>query len=158
MSASNQIDARVTKVLMEALGVEEHEIEPSATFQGDLGAESIDYLDIIFRLEREFMIKIPRGELLAEPLFTRDREIVQDGRLTDQGLALLRTYIPFPDWAGLERDRRLGSIDDVFTVGLLASYLRWKLRGRGAAYTDPDAPAICHSTGFLELSVNSTRI
>ena len=90
MAASNQIDARVTKVLVEALGVEEHDIKPSATLQGDLGAESIDYLDIIFRLEREFMIKIPRGELLAEPLFTGDREIVQDGRVTDEGLALLR--------------------------------------------------------------------
>ncbi len=89
MSASNQIDARVTKVLVEALGVEEHDIKPSRPYKG-IWAESIDYLDIIFRLEREFMIKIPRGELLAEPLFTGDREIVKDGRVTDEGLALLR--------------------------------------------------------------------
>ena len=66
--------------------------------------------------------------------------------------------MPFADWTGLERDRRLGSIDDIFTVGLLASYLRWKLRGSGGAYADPHAPAICHSPGFLESSVNSTRI
>ena len=102
MSASNQMDARVTKVLVEALGVEEHDIKPCEALQRDLGAESIDYLDIIFRLEREFMIKIPRGELLAEPLFTGDREIVKDGRVTDEGLALLRTAHALRrlDWIG----------------------------------------------------------
>jgi acyl carrier protein len=158
MPASNQIDARVTKVLAQALGVEEHDIKPGATLQGDLGAESIDYLDIIFRLEREFVIKIPRGELLAEPLFRGDRKIVQDGQVTDEGLAVLRTHLPFADWTGLERNRRLGSIDDLFTVDLLASYVRWKLRGSGAADSDPHAPATCHSPVFLELSVNSTGI
>ena len=63
MLASNNIHARVTKVLVQALGVEEDDIKPSATLQGDLGAESIDFLDIVFRLEREFMIKIRQGEL-----------------------------------------------------------------------------------------------
>jgi acyl carrier protein len=62
MLASNEIDARIAKVLVEALGVEEEEIKPSATLQRDLGAESIDFLDIIFRLERDFRIKIHQDE------------------------------------------------------------------------------------------------
>ena len=68
MPASNEIYARVTKVLVHALGVEEGDIKPSATLQGDLGAEPIDFLDIMFRLEREFGIKIPLGELFPEPV------------------------------------------------------------------------------------------
>lgn len=133
MPDSQSIDARVTKVLVQALGVEEEDIEPSATLCGDLGAESIDFLDIVFRLEREFAIKIPRGELLAQPLFQPDEEIVEDGRLTDQGLALLRTQMPYADWSDLERNRRLRRTDDLFTVGLLVSYVKWKLgRGTGA--------------------------
>ena len=68
MPDSNEINARLAKLLVQALGVERDEIKPSATLQGDLGAESIDFLDIIFRLEREFRIKIPRGELIMEPV------------------------------------------------------------------------------------------
>ena len=65
MLAQNQVYATVTKVLVEALGVEEDDIKPSATLQGDLGAESIDFLDIVFRLERAFGIRIPKGELFS---------------------------------------------------------------------------------------------
>jgi acyl carrier protein len=60
MPTLDEIDAKVTKVLVHALGVEEDDVKPSATLQGDLGAESIDFLDIMFRLEREFMIKSTR--------------------------------------------------------------------------------------------------
>ena len=72
MPESIDIDARITKVLVQALGVEKDDIKPSATLQGDLGAESIDFLDVVFRLEREFMIRIPRGELLT---YMRSRAI-----------------------------------------------------------------------------------
>src|SRR5947209_18034940 len=85
MSAGEDISARVAEVLVEALNVEEDEIKPTATLQGDLGAESIDFLDIVFRLEREFGIKIPRGELFPESIFQGDPEFVQDGRGTEKG-------------------------------------------------------------------------
>ena len=76
-------------MLVQALGVEEDDIKPSATLQGDLGRESIDYLDIVFRLEQQFGIKIPRGELFPERVFQRGTEIVQGGQVTDEGLAAL---------------------------------------------------------------------
>src|SRR5271170_3752441 len=97
MPTSNEIDARVTKVLVQALGVEEDDITPSASLQRDLGAESIDFLDIVFRLEREFMIKIPQGELISVLVFPGATEIVQDGRVTDEGLAALRSRMPYAD-------------------------------------------------------------
>ena len=156
MPASNEIHARVTKVLVQALGVEEDDIKPSATLQGDLGAESIDFLDIMFRLEREFMIKIPHGELFSELLFQGATEIVQDGQVTDEGLAALRSQMPYADLRDLERDRRLNRIDDLFTVDLLSSYITWKLGESGESDCDLHSPASHHSPEDLTLSVVST--
>ncbi len=66
MAAPDQILTRVTTMLVQALGVDEDDVTPAASLFGDLGAESIDLLDIVFRLEREFAITIPRGELFIE--------------------------------------------------------------------------------------------
>src|SRR4051794_35794773 len=129
MPDSNEISARVAKVLVQALGVENEDIKPSATLQGDLGAESIDFLDIVFRLEREFMIKIRQDELFSEPLMQAGTHIVHDGRVTDLGLDMLRASLPYADLRELERDRRLNSVNDVFTVDLLSNFISWKLRG-----------------------------
>ena len=158
MPASVEISARVTKVLVQTLGVEEDDINPSATLQGDLGAESIDYLDIIFRLEREFRIKIPSGELFPEPASPDDPAFMRDGRVTDEGLAALRSQMPYADLRALERDRRLDRIDDLFTVDLLSRFITWKLGGSGGTDSDAHAPAPHHSPEGLTLSVISTGI
>src|SRR5208337_973788 len=104
---------------VQALGVEEDDIKPSATLQGDLGAESIDFLDIMFRLEQEFGIKIPRGELFFEPVFQGKAGFVQDGHLTAEGLAALRSHMPYANLDNLERDRRPVDVAELFTVNLL---------------------------------------
>ena len=96
MPSQDEIFAKVSATLVEALNVDEEEIKPTSTLQGDLGAESIDFLDIVFRLEREFGIKIPRGELFPESIFQADPEFVQSGKVTDKGLAELRARMPFP--------------------------------------------------------------
>jgi acyl carrier protein len=153
MPDSNEIHARVTKVLVDALGVEEEDIKPSATLRGDLGAESIDFLDIVFRLERAFGIKIRQGELFPESVF-QVTEIVQNGQVTDEGLAVLRARLPFADLRDLERDRRLNQIEDLFTVDLLSSFIAWKLGGS----SDAQAPAVNHCPKELTASFVSTRI
>ncbi|MGB2608821.1 MAG: acyl carrier protein [Isosphaeraceae bacterium] len=140
MPDSNEINARLAKLLVQALGVEGDEIKPSATLQGDLGAESIDFLDIIFRLEREFKLKIPRGELIMEPVSLGNAAYVQDGHLTDEGLAALRSQMPYADLTNFDRDRRLINMNDLFTVNLLASYIRWKLGTGGEAEKDVQPP------------------
>jgi acyl carrier protein len=136
MPASDEIYARVAKVLVQALGVEEDDLKPSATLQGDLGAESIDFLDILFRLEREFRIRIPRGELFPEPVSSDDPAFARDGRVTDEYLAALRSRMPYADLRELKRDRPLSQFNDLFTVGLLVSYIRWQLGGDGQADSD----------------------
>src|SRR5262249_40899874 len=97
MPSQEEIYSKVSATLVEALNVDEDDIKPEATLQGDLGAESIDFLDIVFRLEREFGIKIPRGELFPESIFQGDPEFVQNGRVTDKGLAELRARIDCDD-------------------------------------------------------------
>jgi acyl carrier protein len=142
MPASNDIYATVSKVLVQALGVEEDDITPAATLQRDLGAESIDFLDIVFRLEREFVIKIRQGELFPELVFQGATEIMQDGLVTDEGLAALRSHLPYADLSALESDRRLNRIDDLFTVDLLTNFIAWKLAGSGEADGDLHAPVL----------------
>src|SRR5215469_649558 len=116
MSAAEDISARVAEVLVEALNVEEDEVRPAATLQGDLGAESIDFLDIVFRLEREFGIKIPRGELFPESVFQGNSDFVLEGRVTDRGMGELRSRMPFADLGSFDQDRRLSAVSDLFTV------------------------------------------
>ena len=146
MSADVTVFATVTKVLVEALNVDQDEVTPAATLQGDLGAESIDFLDIVFRLEREFAIKIPRGELFPESVFQGSPEFVRDGRVTDEGMAELRSRMPYADLDRFDHDRRLAAVPDLFTVDLVTRYVAWKL-GRGAATVsrDPAAPDLARS-------------
>ena len=157
MQASNEIHARVTKVLVQALGVEEDDIKPSATLQGDLGAESIDFLDIIFRLEREFTIKIHQDELFPDLVLLGNSTLIEDGRLTDDGLTALCRHMPYADWRKLERDRQLDRIDDLFTVDLVTSYIRWKLAGNSVAKINGSAPAPLSSAADLTLSAIPAR-
>src|SRR5207237_513794 len=105
------------------------EISPDSTLQGDLGAESIDFLDIVFRLEREFGIKIPRGELFPESIFQGDPEFVQNGKVTEKGLAELRSKMPFADRRDVEKNPELSYVNDLFTVELITRYIQGKLDG-----------------------------
>src|SRR3954447_26444525 len=90
MMTQDEIYSKVSETLVEALNVDEDEVKPSATLQGDLGAESIDFLDIVFRLERQFGIKIPRGESFPESIFQGDPDLIQDGKVTEKGLKELK--------------------------------------------------------------------
>src|SRR6516164_10856928 len=141
MPSQDEVFTKVSATLVEALNVDEEEIKPTSTLQGDLGAESIDFLDIVFRLEREFAIKIPRGELFPESVFQGNPEFVREGQVTDQGMAELRSRMPYADLDRFDRDRRLTTVPDLFTVDLVTRYVAWKL-GRGAATVsrDPAAP------------------
>ena len=148
MPTSDEIYGKVLTVLVEALNVDEEEITPTASLQGDLGAESIDFLDLVFRLEREFVIKIPRGELFPESVFQGDPEFVQEGRVTEKGLGELRSRMPYANLDGFDHDRKLSAIPDLFTVDLVARYIAWKL-GQGTAAGSRDNRANGITGDFL---------
>jgi acyl carrier protein len=130
MSAFDEIYDRVARVLVESLNVDQDDLTPTATLQGDLGAESIDFLDVVFRLEREFGIRIPRGELFPESVFQGDPDFVRDGRVTEQGMGELRSRMPYADLSAFGQDRRLTAVPDLFTVSLVVRYVEWKLGQR----------------------------
>src|SRR6201997_2224718 len=127
MPSQGEIYQKVSATLVEALNVDEEEIKPTSTLQGDLGAESIDFLDIVFRLEREFEIKIPRGELFPESIFQGDPEFVQNGKVTDKGLSELRMRMPFADLSDFEKNPQVSRLSDLFTVDLITQYIQGKL-------------------------------
>ncbi len=127
MPTQDEIYTKVSATLVEALNVDEEEIRPTSTLQGDLGAESIDFLDIVFRLEREFGIKIPRGELFPESIFQGDPDFVQNGRVTTKGLDELKARMPFADLGDFEKDPEVSKLSDLFTVELITRYIQGKL-------------------------------
>jgi acyl carrier protein len=131
MLSRETIYQKVAATLAEALNVEEGEVRPTSTLQGDLGAESIDFLDILFRLEREFGIKIPRDELFPEAIFRGDPELVQNGRVTDKGVEELRRRLPFADLSRFEKDPEVDRMSDLFTVDMITRYIRGKLEACG---------------------------
>src|SRR6185295_10470485 len=128
MPSQEEIYQKVSATLVEALNVDEDEIKPTATLQGDLGAESIDFLDIVFRLEREFGIKIPRGELFPESIFQGDPDFVQNGKVTPKGLDELRARMPFADLSSFAKNPEIGKLSDLFTVDLITRYIHGKLQ------------------------------
>ncbi len=127
MPTQAEIFKKVSATLVEALNVDQEEIQPTSTLQGDLGAESIDFLDIVFRLEREFGIKIPRNELFPESIFQGDPDFVMNGKVTEKGLKELREKMPFADIARFEKNPELSAISDLFTVEMIAKYIEGKL-------------------------------
>ena len=127
MPTQEEIYTKVSATLVEALNVDEDEITPTSTLQGDLGAESIDFLDIVFRLEREFGIKIPRGELFPESIFQGDPVFVQNGKVTEKGLNELKTKMPFADLGDFEKNPEVSHLSDLFTVNLITRYIQGKL-------------------------------
>jgi len=124
-----EIYTKVKGTLIDSLNVDEDEVTPESTLQGDLGAESIDFLDIVFRLERGFGIKIPRGELFPESIFQGDPAFVQNGKVTAKGIDELRTRLPFADVEKFADDPQVTKISDLFTVDMIAKYIQGKLNG-----------------------------
>jgi acyl carrier protein len=127
----DEIYKKVQAVLVDALGVDEEEVTPNAVIRDDLGAESIDFLDIMFRLEKAFGIKIPKGEMMPEGL-ANDPNIVQNGNFTPAGLEELKKRMPFSDFTELEKDPKLDNMSKLFTVDMITKYVESKLNAPAA--------------------------
>lgn len=126
MPSRDEILEKVRETLVDALGVDDDEVTEEATLQNDLGAESIDFLDIVFRLEKNFGIKIPRGELFPEGL-TSDASLVTDGKVNDKGLAALREKMPHANVDDFAADPRIENIQSMFTVSMIVNFVERKL-------------------------------
>ncbi len=122
----DEIFAKVQSALEDALGVDDDEVTMDATLVGDLGAESIDFLDIVFKLETAFDIQIPREELSPEDILTNS-QYVQDGVVTADGLAELKKRMPWADLSDFEADPKVQNFGNLLTVGDLCRYVGAKV-------------------------------
>jgi acyl carrier protein len=122
----DEILEQVRETLVEALAVEPDEVTEEASLTGDLGAESIDFLDIVFRLEKTFGLKIPRGELFPEDLLNNP-DYVSNGKLTPVGLQQVKQSMPHADFSKFEQDPDVSKMPDLFTVKTLVNYIESKL-------------------------------
>ena len=123
----DEIFQEIQEVLVDALGVDDDEVTAEATLLGDLGAESIDFLDIVFRLEKAFEIKIPREELFPAENLMNGPEFVNNGKLTERGLTELRNKMPHTDLGAFENDPDISKLGDLFTVDAIVNYVETKL-------------------------------
>lgn len=127
-----EIENGVRDVLCDALGVDAEDVTPVSRIKADLGAESIDYLDIMFRLEKRFTtperpFKIPQGELFPENMLS-DPTLVDNGKVTDKGMAMLRERMPHVDFTEFDKERSVAKLQDTFTVKSLVDFVERKLR------------------------------
>ena len=127
-TSRDDIFSKVKEVLVDALGVDDDEVSLQATLMGDLGAESIDFLDIVFRLEKAFAIKIQREELFPAENLMSNPQFVNNGKLTAAGLAELRAKMPHTDITVFEKDPSLNKLADLFTVGAIVNFIEAKLK------------------------------
>ena len=122
MPTKQEVFDKVKDALVDALGVEDDEVTPDATLVGELGAESIDFLDIVFRLEKAFSIEIPRAELFPEDILT-NAEFVEDGKVTATGVAELKKRMPFADLSAFETNPLVQEFGNLLTVNDMNRYI-----------------------------------
>ena len=125
----DEIFREVQEVLVDALGVDDDEVTAEAMLMGDLGAESIDFLDIVFRLEKTFGIKIPREELFPVESLMNNPDFVSNGKLTEIGLTELRNKMPYTDLAAFASYPDINKLGNLFTVNTIVSFVNSKLNG-----------------------------
>jgi acyl carrier protein len=126
LPSQSEIFDKVREALVDALGVDDDEVTPQATLRGDLDAESIDFLDIVFRLEKAFDIKIERGELIPADVL-ENAQYAQDGKLTPAGVAALKERMPFADLSKLEEDPNVQNLGDL-SVQDMVNFVEYKLK------------------------------
>ncbi len=125
----DEIFEKVREVLVDALAVDEDEVRPEATLNGDLGAESIDFLDIVFKLEQTFGFKVAQGELFPDNVTSDDR-YVKSGKVTPEGMAALKQRLPHADFTALEANPDVTKVAEIFTVDAVVRFCERKLAAK----------------------------
>lgn len=123
----DDIFKKVQTILVDALAVDDEDVTMSSVLTKDLGAESIDFLDIVFKIEQAFGIKIAQGELFPEG-GAQDPKFVQNGRITPEGLTSLKARMPHVDFSAFEKDPQISKVGELFTVETLVKFIEHKLK------------------------------
>jgi len=108
---------KVADTMADALGCDKEDVKLESSLINDLGAESIDFLDIVFRLERAFKVKIPRGKLIEDARGElTDAEFEKGGVVTDAGFNRLKTFLNEVPADRFNAPLKVADIPRLFTV------------------------------------------
>jgi len=149
-----EIEKEICHQIAEALEVSPDEISPGSRFFEELGVESIDLLDISFRLERAFLVRMPNSDLLQRSIyrFGEDRLMRPDGRLTEFGFKLFRKAMPEADEGALHADMPASELRFLITPRTFGRVVSRLLAHKAAA------SRVCSEcAGALEESKNTTE-
>jgi len=114
---TSSIYPRVKVIVADVLAIDESEVEPSGSLINDYGGESIDFLDLVYRLEREFKVKIPRGQIEKEARGAlEDEAFAENGKLTEQGMVQLKEYLAEVPAERFKDGMSVAAIPTLFTV------------------------------------------
>lgn len=126
----DEIFPKVAEIIADALGCDEDEVKPDSSLINDLDAESIDFLDIVFRLEKEFGVKIPRGKAIEEARGElSEAEFEQGGVVTDAGFEKLKSYLTEVPADRFSSPLKSAEIPKLFTA---ETFCKMVLREKGA--------------------------
>ena len=107
---------KVAETMADALGCDVEDIEPDVSLIEGLDAESIDFLDMVFRLERAFKVKIPRGKIVENARGDLpESEFEQNGIVTEKGLAQLKEYLSEVPAERFKTPMKVADIPRLFT-------------------------------------------
>lgn len=113
----NDVYPKVREIIAEVLVIDEDSISTESRLISDLGAESIDFLDLVFQLEKEFKIKIPRGQLEKNARGSlSEAEFEKGGVLTEQGIDALKDYFSEVPADQFKPNMKVNEIPLLFTV------------------------------------------
>ena len=128
----DELYKHVLASVADVLAIEPGKITPAASLIDDLGAESLDFLDLVFRLETDFKVKIPRDgiRLIAQDGLADGFE--QAGVLTPEALTRLRILMPEVAQARLAPGLRSHQLPNLFTVETFVRLVAWRLAETGA--------------------------
>jgi acyl carrier protein len=128
-----EIESKVTQLVGDVLGVEERKLHARALLVTELAASSIDIIEINFRLEQEFGIEIAASEFWNLSQERSDPRYVQDGRLTPEGIEMLRGRFVRFEHAGVHVGDPIQKLFDSFSLGMVVDYVEGRLQGRQSA-------------------------
>lgn len=126
-SRHDELYTHVLACVADVLAIDSAKISPKASLIDDLGAESLDFLDLLFRLETEFKVKIPRDgiRVIAQDGLAEGFE--QAGVLTPAALERLKILMPEVDAAKLAPGVKAHQLPNLFTVETFVRLVAWRL-------------------------------
>ncbi len=129
---------KVAETVADAIGCEVEKVKLESSLIDDLGAESIDFVDIIFRLQRLFKVKIPRGKIVEEARGSlSEAEFEKAGVVSDAGLARLRAFLTEVPAERFKTPLKVADIPRLFTI---ETFCKLVVRQQRAAGATPPSP------------------